>query len=74
MLSIENAKPREKIMEDLVGKQFLLQEEPYTIVDTRNIEGEVMVYASREGGAKGPLRAAFRLSDIEGKLSDNAAA
>ena len=57
-------------MNELLGKTFNLEEESYTIVDVRKIDGEVMVYAELPGHARGPGRAAFRFVDIEGKIAE----
>lgn len=59
-------------MEDLVGKSYTIDESQYRVVDVRNIDGEVMIYAEPPH-AKGPGRAAFRLNDIALKLSDSVA-
>ncbi len=61
-------------MEDIVGRRFLLENEEFTVVDTRQIGGEMMVYADPIDGPKGPGRAAFRLADIESKLDEHIAA
>ncbi len=61
-------------MENVVGKRFLVEDEEFTVVDSRNIAGETMIYADRITGKAGPARAAFRLSDIEDKLTDHIAA
>ena len=55
-------------LQDILGKRFELEGEAFTVVDTRNINGEVMVYAAREDRAAGPQRAAFRLSDVQIRL------
>ncbi len=55
-------------MNELVGKRFNLEPSDYTIVDVRNLDGEMMVYAEPPEPAKGPGRAAFRYSDIEAHL------
>lgn len=52
-------------MKELLGRRFNVKESDYTIVDVRNIDGEVMVYAERPKPSKGPGRAAFRYTDIE---------
>ena len=61
-------------MQEVVGKCFRVETIEFVVVDVRNIDGEVMVYADRAGLPNGPGRAAFRLSDVEGKLADSAAA
>lgn len=55
-------------MNELVGKRFNLEQSNYTIVDVRNIDGEMMIYAERPERAKGPGRAAFRYRDIKPHL------
>ena len=55
--------------QNLVGRHFNIDEADYAIVDVRNINGEVMVYAEPASGARGPGRAAFRYTDIETRLS-----
>ncbi len=57
-------------MDQLLGKQFSLDDAHYTVVDVRNIDGETMVYVDMTD-AKGPARAAFRYVDIEGRLADD---
>ena len=57
-------------MNELLGKTFSVEQDNYTIVDVRKIDGEMMVYAELPGSAKGPGRAAFRFVDIEGKISE----
>ena len=57
-------------MDQLLGKQFSLDDAHYTVVDVRNIDGETMVYVDTTD-AKGPARAAFRYADIEGRLADD---
>ena len=57
-------------MNELVGKTFSLEQGSYTIVDVRNIDGDMMVYAELPEGARGPGRAAFRYADIENKISE----
>ncbi|MGK0222067.1 MAG: hypothetical protein ACI9ON_001305 [Limisphaerales bacterium] len=59
-------------MENLVGKCFTIDESQYLVVDVRNIDGEVMVYAEPPQ-TKGPGRAAFRLTDIALKLNESVA-
>ncbi len=61
-------------MENVVGKRFLVEDEEFIVVDTRNIAGETMIYADRNAAPAGPVRAAFRLSDIQDKLTDHIAA
>lgn len=56
-------------MNELLGRTFNLEENCYTIVDIRNIDGEMMIYAEQPEGARGPGRAAFRFSDIESQIS-----
>ena len=57
-------------MQELLGRTFHVEEDDYTIVDVRKIDGEMMIYAELLEKAKGPGRAAFRYQDIEGKISD----
>lgn len=52
-------------MENLIGKNFQLEETQYAIVDVRNIKGDTLIYAEPASGAAGPGRAAFRYVDIE---------
>ena len=56
-------------MKELLGKTFSLDDDSYTIVDVRKIDGEMMVYAEPPETARGPGRAAFRYADIESKVS-----
>ena len=53
-------------MQELVGQTFRLAQGEYTIVDVLKLDGDYMVYAETEcaEGAKGPNRAAFRLSNL----------
>ena len=55
-------------MEELVGKKFVIDNADYAIVDVRDVDGVVMVYAEPEDGSKGPGRAAFRYADIQSQL------
>ena len=55
-------------MDSLVGRSFCIDEQDYTIVDVRNIDGDIMIYAEPPVPAKGPGRAAFRYVDIETRL------
>ena len=55
-------------MENLIGKNFQLEETQYAIVDVRNIKGDTLVYAEPASGSAGPGRAAFRYVDIESLL------
>jgi hypothetical protein len=52
-------------VENLIGKNFRLEETQYAIVDVRNIKGDTLIYAEPAAGAAGPGRAAFRYVDIE---------
>jgi hypothetical protein len=55
-------------VEDLVGKKFAIDDADYAIVDVRDVDGVVMVYAEPVSGARGPGRAAFRYTDIQSQL------
>lgn len=55
-------------MDNLVGKKFVIDQMDYSIVDMRDVDGVVMVYAEPVDGAKGPGRAAFRLEDIDSEF------
>ena len=68
--SVSNPNGKVVAVNELLGRTFSLEEENYTIVDVRKIDGEMMVYAEQPGAAKGPGRAAFRFADIEGKISE----
>lgn len=59
-------------VENLVGKQFSIDQTEYAIVDVRNIQGDTMIYAEPVTAAAGPGRAAFRYVDIEVNLVQNA--
>ena len=52
-------------MENLIGKNFRLEETQYAIVDVRNIKGDTLIYAEPADRAAGPGRAAFRYVDIK---------
>ena len=56
-------------MQNLVGKQFTINECDYAVVDVRNIRGDAMVYAEPLNAQAGPGRAAFRYVDIETTLN-----
>ncbi|XOV81935.1 MAG: hypothetical protein ACFHXK_13820 [bacterium] len=56
-------------MQNLVGKQFRINECDYAVVDVRNIRGDAMVYAEPMNPQAGPGRAAFRYVDIETTLN-----
>ena len=59
-------------MDDIVGRQFSVDEVRYTVVDVRNITGNKLVFAESEDIEKGrPARAAFHYADIEPILSDS---
>ena len=61
-----------EVFEALLGQAFQLEGGQYTVVDVRNIDGDTMVYAERQGddgAGKGPARAAFRYADIEARLT-----
>ncbi|MCR9258389.1 MAG: hypothetical protein NXH95_01610 [Pseudomonadaceae bacterium] len=55
-------------MQNLIGKQFTIDQRDYAVVDVRNIRGDAMVYAEPLNGPAGPARAAFRYVDIETTL------
>ena len=57
-------------MEELVGKKFAIDDASYAVVDVRDVDGVVMVYAEPVEGSKGPGRAAFRFTDIQNQLDD----
>ena len=61
---------------ELIGRNFRLQDGEYTVVDLRKMHGETMVYAELVGEHQEPRqgRAAFRLSDIEAHWLDSAVA
>ena len=71
MLGLTN-QSSETVVENLIGRSFTIDESQYQVVDVRNIDGEVMVYAEPPH-AKGPRRAAFRLNDIALRLDDSVA-
>lgn len=52
-------------MQNLVGKQFTINECDYAVVDVRNIRGDAMVYVQPMNAQAGSGRAAFRYVDIE---------
>ncbi len=54
----------------LLGRQFSLGKRQYSVVDVRNINGEMMVYASPENGQ---MRAAFRMEDLSEHLTESPA-
>ena len=56
-------------MQNLVGRQFTINECDYAVVDVRNIRGDAMVYAEPLNTKAGPGRAAFRYVDIEPTLN-----
>lgn len=73
-------------MKELLGRQFSVADAIYSVVDVRNVDGEMFVYAeidtqqtaslpsaeSHMGRVgKGPGRASFRYVDIEQQLDDN---
>ncbi|MGI9326115.1 MAG: hypothetical protein ACR2PZ_12905 [Pseudomonadales bacterium] len=53
-------------MQDLVGKQFSLEQDSFRIVDVRNFSGNYMVYAehAKSEAAHEPARRAFHFEDI----------
>jgi len=55
-------------VQNLVGKQFTIDERDYAVVDVRNIRGDAMIYAEPLNSQAGPGRAAFRYVDIETTL------
>ncbi len=58
-------------MDEIVGRQFNVDEVCYTVVDVRNIIGDTLVYAESDAEERGrSARAAFHYTDIEMILSD----
>ena len=55
-------------MNNLVGTNFLIDETDYKIVDVRDVDGVVMVYAEPSDGSRGPGRATFRYDDVRCQL------
>ena len=58
-------------MQELIGKQFSLEQDSFQIVDVRNFTGNYMIYASVVGrdheqarDGKDAVRRAFRFEDI----------
>lgn len=53
-------------MQDLVGKQFKLEQDSFRIVDVRNFSGNYMVYAEHDKveAANETARRAFHFEDI----------
>ena len=53
-------------MQDLIGKQFSLEQDSFRIVDVRNFSGSCMVYAqhAKPDAANEAARRAFHFEDI----------
>lgn len=69
---VQIVKPPEVTVDQILGKQFSLDDTRYTVVDVRNIDGETMVYVDL-ADSRGPAHAAFRYGDIQDKLPTDVA-
>ena len=60
-------------MQDLIGRDLVIEGISYHIVDVRRVEHEMMVYAEPSdapaAGNQHPFKAAFRLDDVFRNLS-----
>ena len=58
-------------MDEILGRQFRVDEICYTVVDVRNFTGDTLVYAESDAEEKGhSARTAFHYTDIETILFD----